>query len=160
MYDPTNWEPFLPAIPPQDYAGSIHDWNEALIKRGLMKPGGWYGDVKINNSTYDEILEETEMIEHEDEKIPNDDPIVTIIEDVLAEQAKASDFWYSFDKKNTANDWVMLICKYATESVSSSEPFDKELFRNKITKCAGLCMNALRAMSNGDIQPRHYDMKE
>lgn len=50
----------LPAIPPNDYEGSIADWEIALIGRGLMEHGDWYGDIWLTREIYREILEECE----------------------------------------------------------------------------------------------------
>jgi hypothetical protein len=52
----------IPAIPPEDYKGSISGWMTSLIERGLWngeKPT-WYGDVHILQSEWWEILEENE----------------------------------------------------------------------------------------------------
>ena len=48
------------AIPPNDYEGTIADWTIELITRGHMKDGDFYGDVKITEEEYGEILEQCE----------------------------------------------------------------------------------------------------
>lgn len=53
-------EGHLPAIPPNDYSGSIADWTIALITRGLMKEDQFYGDVILTKECYEEILTECE----------------------------------------------------------------------------------------------------
>lgn len=55
------WET-LPAIPPEDYKGTIADWIMALVERGLFNDGdgSWYGDVEIPADTWWEILEQCE----------------------------------------------------------------------------------------------------
>jgi len=52
----------MPAIPPNDYHGSVADWHVALIKRGLWdgKNPIWHGDVEITTDEWWEILEECE----------------------------------------------------------------------------------------------------
>lgn len=52
----------IPAIPPDDYEGTIADWMVALISRGIWddSDGSWYGDVMISQDTWWEILEECE----------------------------------------------------------------------------------------------------
>lgn len=50
----------IPAIPPNDYEGSIADWMIALISRGLMENGDWYGDIVLTHEEYGEILNECE----------------------------------------------------------------------------------------------------
>ncbi len=55
-------ERMFPAIPPDDYKGTIADWIVALTSRGLLDIDGddWYGDVELPESVYDEILTECE----------------------------------------------------------------------------------------------------
>ena len=50
----------LPAIPPEDYTGSIKDWIIALEVRGLLSEDQDYNSVKISESLYNEILNECE----------------------------------------------------------------------------------------------------
>ena len=52
----------MSAIPPDDYKGSIGDWQIALIERGLWdeSSGIWYGDIQIECDVYWEILDECE----------------------------------------------------------------------------------------------------
>jgi hypothetical protein len=52
----------LPAIPPNDYTGTIADWQVALMERGYMRPDGtpFYGDIDLSIKEYEEILEECE----------------------------------------------------------------------------------------------------
>ena len=51
----------MPAIPPEDYTGSILDWSEALQDRGLWDGEGWHGDIEITSVIWREILEECEQ---------------------------------------------------------------------------------------------------
>ena len=53
-------EGHLPAIPPNDYTGTIADWMIALISRGLMKEDQFYGDIVLTDEQYEEILTECE----------------------------------------------------------------------------------------------------
>ena len=39
----------IPAIPPEDYSGSVADWMTALISRVLWDGEGWYGDIMLDN---------------------------------------------------------------------------------------------------------------
>lgn len=55
-----NREEMLPAIPPDDYKGSINAWMVKLQERNLWDGKGWYGDVMITESVWWEILEECE----------------------------------------------------------------------------------------------------
>ena len=50
----------LPAIPPNDYEGTIADWMTALITRGLIKDDESFDDVWLTENQYVEILEECE----------------------------------------------------------------------------------------------------
>jgi hypothetical protein len=50
----------IPCIPPNDYSGSMAAWDVALLSRGLMAPGDFYGDVEVTLEVYGEILEECE----------------------------------------------------------------------------------------------------
>lgn len=50
----------IPAIPPEDYKGSIADWMVQLQQRGLWNGEGWYGDIMIKPEIWWEILEECE----------------------------------------------------------------------------------------------------
>lgn len=50
----------VPAIPPEDYEGTVADWMVALQERGLWDGEGWYGDVEITEDQYVDILEECE----------------------------------------------------------------------------------------------------
>ncbi len=51
---------YIPAIPPDDYTGSIGDWLIALIERDLWDGNGWHGNVEIPVDIWWEILEECE----------------------------------------------------------------------------------------------------
>lgn len=53
-------EKILPAIPPEDYKGTMADWEIKLQEKGLWNGKGWWGDVKISNSDYCDLLEECE----------------------------------------------------------------------------------------------------
>lgn len=48
------------AVPPENYKGTIADWIEALIRRGLMEEGQYYGDVLIDKQAYVEVLQACE----------------------------------------------------------------------------------------------------
>lgn len=50
----------VPAIPPDNYSGTIADWVIALQQRGLLKGTQFYGNIKIPKRVYDEVLAECE----------------------------------------------------------------------------------------------------
>jgi len=53
-------EELIPAIPPEDYKGSISSWMVALQERGLWGGEGWHGDVMLEPHIWWEILEACE----------------------------------------------------------------------------------------------------
>lgn len=57
----TQLKDLIPAIPPDDYTGSIGDWCLALIERDLWDGEGWYGDVMIPSDIWWDILEQCEQ---------------------------------------------------------------------------------------------------
>ena len=58
----------LPAIPPEDYEGTLADWLTGLISRGLWdeKDPEWFGDVMISRKDYADLLQECEEREKKD----------------------------------------------------------------------------------------------
>ena len=52
----------IPAIPPEDYKGSVGGWMVALQERGLWdgETPDWHGDVMITAEHWWEIIEECE----------------------------------------------------------------------------------------------------
>jgi hypothetical protein len=50
----------LPAVPPEEYQGTIADWIEALVSRGLMKSDESYTDLWIPEDVWVKIVEECE----------------------------------------------------------------------------------------------------
>lgn len=54
-------EKLTPAIPPEDYKGSVAHWMTQLQERGLWNGYGFYGDVMIPTDAWWEILEECEL---------------------------------------------------------------------------------------------------
>lgn len=50
----------IPAIPPEDYKGTISKWMVALQERGLWNGEGWYGDVMLEQYIWWEILNDCE----------------------------------------------------------------------------------------------------
>lgn len=49
-----------PAIPPEDYKGSVGQWMAELQTRRLWDGEGWHGDVMIPSETWWQILEKLE----------------------------------------------------------------------------------------------------
>lgn len=60
---------------------------------------------------------------------------------VEEEADRARELWGDYDSKNTTNDWLAYICRYASEAVGKE--YHSDVFRDKMIKCAGLCLNAL-----------------
>ena len=50
----------VPAVPPQDYRGSMADWQVELMSRGLWNGEGFYGDVILSTDEWWDILESCE----------------------------------------------------------------------------------------------------
>ena len=53
----------VPAIPPNDYTGSISDWMVGLVQRGHLGVDTgevFYGDIRLTVSEYQKLLEECE----------------------------------------------------------------------------------------------------
>ena len=55
-------EPVLPAIPPEDYSGSISDWMIGLqeISNYDTASGEWYGDYLLTKAEYAQLLDRCE----------------------------------------------------------------------------------------------------
>jgi hypothetical protein len=55
-------EKMFPAIPPNDYEGTIADWQVWLITHGYIKDGSdtFYGDIMLPESEYIKLLESCE----------------------------------------------------------------------------------------------------
>lgn len=62
-----------------------------------------------------------------------------------------------FDDKNTPNDWIAYITKYAGQAVTL--PWNADTFRAQLIKTAGLCISAVEALdrNNNELAKRHYD---
>lgn len=50
----------VPAIPPEDYKGSVGKWMIILQERGLWDGEGWFGDVVLEQCIWGDILEKCE----------------------------------------------------------------------------------------------------
>jgi hypothetical protein len=50
----------VPAIPPEDYKGSVGRWMIELQNRGLWNGKGFHGDIMISEDDWWSILEECE----------------------------------------------------------------------------------------------------
>lgn len=50
----------VPAIPPEDYSGSIADWIVGLRELTGWDGTGYYGDIEINNMQWSELVERCE----------------------------------------------------------------------------------------------------
>ena len=81
-----------------------------------------------------------------------------IIDDLQKErQYQQLKFGDSFDSKNTPNDWVAYIARYAGSAYTM--PFDRHLFRQMLVKTATLCCAAIEwcDRTNGNMAKRHFD---
>lgn len=59
-----------------------------------------------------------------------------------------------FDSKNTINDWVSYLTRYAG---MASNADDKEHFQTLMVKVAAIAVAAVEASEKGGLPPRHYD---
>ena len=57
---PTKDQKLMPAIPPENYKGSLADWETYLCEMGKLRPGQWYGDVDITEEEWWELLRKCE----------------------------------------------------------------------------------------------------
>lgn len=76
----------------------------------------------------------------------------------IEKELKYSDKWGKiFDDKNTPNDWIAYITKYAGQAVTL--PWNSDTFRSQLIKTAGLCISAVEALdrNNNKLAKRHYD---
>lgn len=80
-----------------------------------------------------------------------------IFKEIDDERDYQEDKWgVEFDDKNTINDWVTYITKYAGESAFIED--DKAEQRKKLLKAVTIGVAALeRFDENGGFPPRHYD---
>lgn len=79
-----------------------------------------------------------------------------ILQEVKQEQERAAKKWgVDFDDKNTANDWVAYITRYAGMAVTF--PFNRTAFEDNMVKVAGLAASAVASSRTGGPAPRHYD---
>jgi hypothetical protein len=81
-----------------------------------------------------------------------------VLEEIFTERQYQETKWGdSFDSKNTANDWVAYIVKYAGQSVTL--PWNSDQFRTQLLKVAAICVAAVERIdrNNGVLPKRHYD---
>lgn len=72
---------------------------------------------------------------------------------IETERAYQQEKWGDdFDRRNTPNDWLAYVLKYAGQAVTM--PFDNDVFRKTVLKVATLCVAALE---QPDYAARHYD---
>ena len=63
-----------------------------------------------------------------------------------------------FDEKNTINDWVTYICRYASNAAfHDKQPVDQEKVKQAFIKVATLALAALEMQEKHGLAPRHYD---
>jgi hypothetical protein len=61
-----------------------------------------------------------------------------------------------FDDKNTPNDWVTFICRYAVQTAREHAAIPSER-RSQLIKVAALAVAAIEAQERVGVVPRHYD---
>lgn len=80
-----------------------------------------------------------------------------ILDEVFEERKYQCDtYGAEFDDKNTANDWVTYITRYAANA--GSDTFDREEYEKALIKVAALAVAAIES-SRRETGPakRHYD---
>lgn len=81
-----------------------------------------------------------------------------------AERIYQEDKWGDeFDEKNTINDWVTYICRYASNAAFPTEPgkpIDNEQVKAAFVKVAALAVAALEMQEKHGLALRHYDTPE
>jgi len=78
-----------------------------------------------------------------------------VLHHISCERDRQEQLWGSaFDEKNTSNDWIAYITRYAGNAVTMS--FDELVFREALIKVAALCVAALERET---YAARHYDAK-
>ena len=78
-----------------------------------------------------------------------------IFEEIRKEREYQAGKWSpEFDRKNTLNDWVTYICRYASEAAFQDHLEDS---RVKLLKAAALCVASLQYYDASGFAPRHYD---
>jgi hypothetical protein len=81
-----------------------------------------------------------------------------IFHEIVDERAYQQGRWGDdFDAKNTPNDWISYVCRYAT--AAGPMPWDASTFRTKMLKAAALCIAAIEWCDRlgGNMPKRHYD---
>ena len=81
-----------------------------------------------------------------------------ILELIRNERIRQDDLWGDeFDSKNTPNDWVAYVTRYAGLAVTM--PWNPEEFEDKMLKVAAIAVAALEQSrkNSGKMPPRHYD---
>ncbi len=79
---------------------------------------------------------------------------------IRREREYQNDLWGpEFDDKNTANDWVTYITKYAAKTADI--PMTQGHYEIAMLKVAALALAAIEASKRNDgLPPRHYDHPE
>ncbi|KKN03282.1 hypothetical protein LCGC14_1109180 [marine sediment metagenome] len=85
-----------------------------------------------------------------------------IFDEIDAERKRQQEIWGDeFDDKNTPNDWLAFVTRYAARAahlatVKSTET--NEAYRSDLIKAATVCVAALEAYDRQQgIVPRHYE---
>lgn len=138
----------------------------------IVDPSGFRNRLSFPNLdlTQDKVDASLEMLFHKDEE-GNDSISETqrlhynreaIIEDILKERLrhlKECPWDVSFDDKNTLNDWVTYIARYAGQAAFAGKDCDKTE-RYWLIQAAAICLAALEAGDrNSGFPERHYDKK-
>lgn len=92
--------------------------------------------------------------------LPRFDSVQNTLVEIAVEVNRQIKLWgFEFDNKNTANDWVAYITRYAADGAydGREHKYNKEYFRRALIKTAALCVAAILAIDRGGPAPRHYD---
>ena len=84
---------------------------------------------------------------------------VTIFEEIEKEREyQDGKFGSEFDDKNTVNDWVTYVNRYASDAAFTGSP---DMQRTKLLKVATLAVAALETFDRNDgFAVRHYELGE
>jgi len=70
--------------------------------------------------------------------------------------AQAEIYGDGFDERNTSNDWVSYICRYACRAANVRTTAEDQ--RGALIKVAALCVSAMLVLErNEGFAPKHYD---
>jgi hypothetical protein len=85
-----------------------------------------------------------------------------ILNSIDVERERQDVMWGTkFDDKNTPNDWVAYIVRYASDAAYDGNGgwYNVDRYKLQLLKCATLCVAALESCErlDGNLAKRHYD---